>query len=158
MPFVVEDGTGVGEADSFASVAQARQYAAARGKEFPDNDVEVEQLLTLAIDYLKTIKFSGEPLNSTQSLPFPRVGFGLPSAIVSSQIILALEARNADLQPNPTAEVQREKVDVLEVQYFPSSSRPGERQIFSKVEALLEPYLAGAEQSSGSLCLKSQRI
>lgn len=74
MSLTLEDGTGVADATSFASVAEARTFATARGLSLPVADEDVEKLLTKAGDYLLSIehKLKGYRTTITQRLPFPR--------------------------------------------------------------------------------------
>lgn len=79
MSFVVEDGTGKIDANSYTTVAFFRNYCLERGiTTFDDSfDDEIKSALILGTDYIE-IRFSnqikGVKFNSSQMLSFPRVG------------------------------------------------------------------------------------
>lgn len=74
MPLVVEDGTGVEGANTFASVANLTDYAAARGITLPSTEAGKEQLLTLALDAIESLEmtFLGMRTHPEQGLSWPR--------------------------------------------------------------------------------------
>ncbi|WEM33665.1 head-tail adaptor [Pseudomonas phage PSA-KC1] len=53
ITIVVEDGSGVTNANSYVSVADARIYASNRGVELPLDDDELAAMLIRSTDYLK---------------------------------------------------------------------------------------------------------
>lgn len=73
MALVVEDGTGVVNADSYASLATVDAFQAARGgtawaaASAPNREIAIRR----ATDYLDLYHISGEQLSSTQSLSWP---------------------------------------------------------------------------------------
>lgn len=92
MPFIVESGTGVVGANSYATVEELHAYAEFR---LDLSDYTTEQLqaaLVVAssdwIDGQHT--FGGESLSSSQGLDFPLVGIGLPGAIKNAAMQAAL--------------------------------------------------------------------
>ncbi len=135
MALVQETGTGADtSANTFATVAEAIAYWAAR------NDTSwaalstaaQEAALLRAMDYLETRpRFRGQKVRADQPLTWPRSGAVdddgnsltlVPAKVKTAQIELAY--RNGvgatDLSPDIPAggQKKREKVDVIEVEYF----------------------------------------
>ena len=50
---IIEDGTGVEDANSYADIAFLNEYAEARGLAIPTEDVDKEKFLVVAFDYLQ---------------------------------------------------------------------------------------------------------
>lgn len=75
MAFTVEDGTGLADANSFASVAFADAYFSERGiTTWTGSDTAKEQALVRATDYVAN-RFTWRlaPYSDEQALPFPTV-------------------------------------------------------------------------------------
>lgn len=74
---IIEDGTGVADANSYASAAAARAYAALRGVTLPaapeSGQDPVETMLVLAAQYLDGLSWIGKLATFTQGLKWPRV-------------------------------------------------------------------------------------
>lgn len=124
MALIVEDGTGIANAESLTSVAFFRDYHAKRGNASAAalTDEVVEQLLRKATDYFVAIY--GQSLNSVpavlgQALPFPRLLWALtvPLLIQQGIVELALIAKTTPLMPNITRGKKRVKIGPLEVEY-----------------------------------------
>lgn len=138
MAFVVEDGTGMPDANSYASVAEADAHHADRGNAgWAGADGVKQAALVKATDYIEQVyggRWYGQRLNGEQALEWPRtspynVPLGVPRAVKQAAYALALEAiAGADLNPTQGRAVKREKVDVLETEYMdnaaPGSIRP----------------------------------
>jgi hypothetical protein len=151
---IVEDGSGVANANSYVSVAEYRAYATPRGVSLPVSDSEVETQLILAMDYLEVQCWRGIPSYDGQSLALPRdevyIGGSLiandviPGKIKFAQMQLALQVNNGvDLMPTVvggSASVVREKVGPLETEYA-TSLTVGTQPYFRSINALLGPYL-----------------
>ena len=139
MPLIVQTNDSVTGANSYASVIDLTTYADSRGitlKSAP------EQLLLLAMDVLESKQYKGEPFKSSQTTAFPRMGVGIPRAIKQAQVMLAVSLDNAPpVNEAPAAQVSREKVDVVEVQYF--EAKDNQSALLKMVDELLKPYLAG---------------
>lgn len=159
---IIEDGSVVAGANSFATVAQVRAFAALRGFTLPVDDSAIEILLVRAADYLAYLesRFAGVRTDpAAQSLCFPRVGvylFGtdlasdvIPVALVQGQIALAIHANALpDLLPKVSGRIiKREKLDVIETEYQESTaSNPV--PFFPDVEAILTPLFGGTDGGS----------
>lgn len=80
MPLVVEDGTGLANAESYISVADATTYHANRGNAAwaaLASDTVREQKLRIATEYLSDkyrLRWKGVRVTATQALDFPRYG------------------------------------------------------------------------------------
>lgn len=154
MALIIEDGSGVAGANSYATVAEARAYALARGLSLPAADADVEKALVLACDKIETYRFKGNKTDEANALEWPRAGVyvgassvelandEIPDRLKMAQAQFAAEsAGGTSLQPTGTGrEVIRTKVDVLETEYAPRGSGSVTPQ-FNKAEALLAPLL-----------------
>ncbi len=113
MTLVVEDGTGLDDAESYASVEDADDYLANRGyTNWADLDEpEKEQCLRRATEYMVIYPWKGERTSATQTLDWPRTGasaFGndlatdvVPSVVGNACILLAFRAASGELLPDP---------------------------------------------------------
>lgn len=154
MALVIETGTGVAGANSYATVAEARAYALARGLTLPAADGAVESALVLACDLLESFRFKGNKTSEANPLEWPRTGVyvgaateplavdAIPAKLKQAQCQLAAESANGtELQPTGSGrEVVKEKVDVIEVEYAKAGSGSVTPE-FNKAEALLAAYL-----------------
>jgi hypothetical protein len=170
ITIVVEDGSGVANANSYVNVANARQYAENRGVELPADDNEVAAMLIQATDYLEAqeCRYQGKRTSSTQALAWPRTGVVLhcdevppnviPQSLISAQVQLAM-AINAgfDLQPNvsPQDYVTREKVGPIETEYADPLA-VGIMPTFTAANALLAPLFG--ECASNRFALRTIRV
>lgn len=113
--------------NSYASVADLKNYASARLLTLPD-DAELPSLLIVAMDYLESQKWQGKRTDVHQPLSFPREGLIRDGIVISSEIIpqqviqaqcrLAVESQENDLQPTLGAEVISERIEgAITVQY-----------------------------------------
>lgn len=75
MPLIVEDGTGVANANSYVDTTYARAYVLERNYTLPASDTTLEQYLIRAMDWLeaKRSSFQGSKTLATQSLQWPRL-------------------------------------------------------------------------------------
>lgn len=151
---IIEDGSGVANANSYVTVAEYRAYATPRGVSLPVSDAECETQLILAMDYLEVQCWRGIAAYDDQSLAMPRdevyIGGSLiasdmiPNKIKLAQMQLALQVNNGvDLMPTVvggSASVVREKVGPLETEYA-TSLTVGTQPYFRSISGLLAPYL-----------------
>lgn len=88
MALIIEDGTGVEDADSFVTIDQARTYAASYGYELPADDTELEVALRQGAQYLGLFdgSFSGSKTDALQSLVYPRIDSYIISGGVKTSI------------------------------------------------------------------------
>lgn len=166
MALVIEDGTIVAGANSYATVADARAYASARGLTLSDDDAVVEAALVNAADLLERYDFKGSRVDAAQELAWPREDVfvfdnddalaedEIPALLIKVQCQLAYDATQTELQPTGTGqEVVSEKVDVLEVKYAEKGSGSITPE-FNKAEEMLAPLL----NTGGAISLVSKRL
>lgn len=148
MSLIHEDGTGLIDAESYASVQYADNYHALRGN-LPWEDAELEEKeasLRKASDFINIVygsRFTGFPLTETQSFPFPRhsdlLGYVpyVPVPVLKACAELALRVINGtDLFPDAAPFIVKERVDVIETTY---AAPTGPR--FPFLESILAPLL-----------------
>lgn len=130
MTIVVEDGTGVPEANSYVNVADLEAYATARAMLLPDTEPAKEALLIKAMDYieLREDRFRGVRVASDQELSWPRTTYGMvegiPAELKKAQLVLAMAAMNVDLTPvsgGVTRSAKRQTVGPITVEYATTS-------------------------------------
>lgn len=148
---IIEDGSIVVNANSFATDIELKAYANIRGFAIPATQPAREALLIQAMDYLtsKESKLSGGRVNIDQELPFPRVGAcakgfnvlstTIPNDIKKAQMELAIQANTSELIVNKTNKnIQKEKVDTLEISYFNGGS--WSQVETGRADAYLKPF------------------
>lgn len=153
MALTVEDGTGLADAESYASVADADSYHALRGNTLwaTMSETEKEAALRRATDYLVQayrLRFKGTRVNGVQTLDWPRnfveredftyatlngysyIGGAyyypsddVPVEMVQACCLAAFKAASGDLAPDIEPLAIREKVGPIEVERAPGSSR-----------------------------------
>jgi hypothetical protein len=151
MTVVVEDGSGVEGANSYASAADLFAYANQRGTPLAVTEAQANALLVQAMDYLEAKfgrRWQGERSNTAQALAWPRSGVyvdnvrigsnEIPRELQYGQLAAAIEANSQDLLPNKEPAVVREKVGEIEVEYTNTGKRMSV-SAFSKADALLRP-------------------
>lgn len=174
MAVIVEDGTGLEDANSYVDEAEARAYAEARGIELPADDAEVSAMLIAAMDYLEAQRqrFQGSKTHpGVQALQWPRTGvildcsYALPGNVIPSelkqaQMALALEvhAGNKLLPSSDGRVVKKEKVDVIEREFMTGSDlgRQGlPAPSFPLVDGLLAPLFTAC---GGGFGIRTVRV
>ena len=165
MTFIVEDGTGLDDANAYITEAFADSYFADRGvTAWAGSSTLKEQAIVRATDYVDTrygTSFRGIPLVSTQALAFPRDDLldaqgneieGIPEKFKKAIAEYALRALSAALLPDPSVsdtgmrlKMKKEVVGPIEEQteFFGG----GAIYIFKPYPAadkLLQEYLLGA--------------
>jgi hypothetical protein len=168
VALIIEDGSGVANANSYATVAELSSFATARGLALPAGDAAREVLLIQACDFLEQFepRYKGSKIDPSQELSWPRSDVFLfdsqealptnqiPTALKRAQMQLAFEASKTDLQPTGAGrEVVREKLDVIEVQYAETKSGTVQPE-FSKAMTFLSPLL----KDSAGFALQSIRV
>jgi hypothetical protein len=161
MALIIEDGSLVVGANSFATVAEVRAYAAARASDLTGKtDAELEAALIVAMDYLATFepRLSGLRISPDQYLMYPRDGVyingflfaddAIPRTLKDAQCQAALESTGGlDLMPTGDGRaIKKEKVDVIETEYAEGASGAPQPRLI-KVDSLMAPLL----RSGGSI-------
>jgi hypothetical protein len=171
MTLIVETGSGVAGAESFASVEDALAYHSNRGNDIwaTITTLQQEQALRRATDYMGAYyrpRWKGRRVSPTQSLDWPRVGVVLdefndsvalsglgyygvivvpfnsvPVNVVNACCEFALKAAAGELAPDLDRETTSESVGGISVSY-----RAGAPQHirFRALDLLLAPFLANA--------------
>ena len=144
--FVYETGEGLPNANSLTSVQDFKDYYSLRNIDISTlTDTQIEGFLVLGTDYIvQKYDFKGSKLKDTQSLPFPRVINNetiFPNNVKYATILLAFKSQNGSLLADSQQQVNKEKVDVLEVEYMDGSSS---EVIYNDVLGYLKPYLSNA--------------
>lgn len=136
---IVEDGTNVADANTFADVTFARAYAANRGIVLPDDDDVLAMNLFNAADFLNTLedRFAGYRAEVGQAMIFPRYGVPypkpgyvysadeIPPPLLAAQVELAVAIQaGVDLYTgvggagaSAANTVKRRKIGPLETEY-----------------------------------------
>ncbi len=174
MALTLEDGTARADADSYASVADLRSYADARGITVPTDDSACEALLREAFEYLTfAYRWAGTPVSDDQAGAFPRLdvpsptgGYyaatAIPAVVKRAQLLLALQAQSGSLLV-PTAStngaVTKESVKVGPIERsteYKVESATAAVGRFPQVDALLAS-LAAIETGKGFSALRLAR-
>ena len=162
MALIVEDGSIVPFAESYTSLADARELAAKFGMALPLDDDEAEAALrngALYID-LQEPAMCGRRVSPTQSLAFPRTGirlFGfdvsratIPSQVIRAQVIASVEYGNGtDVRASSdgrSTSMER-VVGAVSVQYFDNGANGSTTTITAAIDAL-SPLLCGSNNGS----------
>lgn len=109
MAFVVEDGTGLEDANSFCSVEFADSYFSDRGvTAWTGSASAKETALVRATDYISNrFTFRRDPYSEEQALPFPWEDYDtglqatIPTNLLKATAEYALRALSAALAPDP---------------------------------------------------------
>lgn len=151
MPLIVEDGSGVPDADSYVSTAYARAFAASVGVALPSDDTALEAALRAGALYVDAQPFSGQAASADQALAWPRKlaslrGYPLDSNVIpellkKAQVIAAaLNPNGLDVSVTVTAgAIKREKVGPIETEYYDSGVSTV--LTYSAIDNLLAPLL-----------------
>lgn len=171
VTIVVEDGSGVANANSYQTVAAARAYAAQRGITLDVSDDVVGAQLINATDYLESLEceYQGRKTDCEQSLAWPRTGVvlccedfatdAIPKQLVAAQATLVIAQHSGvNLFPNigPADYVVREKVGPIETEYA-DPTKAGITTRITGVDALLAPLFGSCGDTSG-FALKTVRV
>ena len=127
---IVENGTVVAGANSYVSEAGLLDYAASRGVTLSG---ATDVLIIKAMDYIESRSFIGDKHTEAQPLQWPRDEVYIDRYYIERETIpkelkngvyTAALAIDAELDPLRIVEraTQREKVDVIEVEYMDSAA------------------------------------
>src|SRR5574343_142018 len=129
MALVIEDGSGVAGADSYATAAELVSRAAAYGWTIPATEAEQEVLLRRAAEAMNARLWKGTRVDALQALAWPREAVivdaelipstMIPAGIQYGQMALAAEIYADDVAPPEadTGAVIEQTVDVITVKY-----------------------------------------
>jgi hypothetical protein len=160
MALVVETGSGLAYAESYASLSDAAAYHAARGNAaWDDLDADVqEQALRRATDFMVGQygpRFAGFRVTTTQALDWPRIGVrakSIAGGLTYASDIVPLAVRNAcaalalrAVSKTLAADQGQRKASVTVgpiTTVYAAGSTPASQ--FPEVDAMLRPYLKAA--------------
>lgn len=158
-PLIVEDGTGLPNADSYVSVLEVNKYfsdrpnhtlTAAWNATTDDNKISSIRIATENLDAMYSYKYP--KLTSTQALRFPVVGIeGIPLNVKKASAELAARAVSGTLlEDNDGREVESEKYDVVEFKYK-TTGVPASK-VFPAVKTLMKDYINDSLLHTINLC------
>lgn len=129
MAFIVEDGSGVPDANSYTTVEFADAYFTDRGiVAWAGTESQKQGWLIQATSYIVTAFGSRlgcyTKLNEEQALPFPTEETGMPPALLTATCEYAVRAKSGPLMPDPTVDASgfavvttKKKVGPLEKEF-----------------------------------------
>ena len=157
ITLTVEDGTKVTGANSYVTLAYARQFAESVGLTLPVADEALKAVLLAAMTYIEgqESRYQGHRSFDDQPLSWPRLfvtgvaGDEIPLKLQNAQVTAAaLINSGTDLFPTVEGQfVTKEKVGPIETDYSDEylATLTG-RTEFSSIEVFLNPYFV---QNSG---------
>lgn len=158
MPLIVEDGTGKSNADSYVSLADARQIADNYGFSLPVDDTAAEAALRNGAMYigLQEASMCGRRVFATQALAYPRTGVSvygfplskniIPSQLVTAQVMAAVEyGKGTEVRGSTDGRaVASERVEgAVSVSYF-NNGQTGANVVITAAMDALRPLLCGS--------------
>jgi hypothetical protein len=164
MALVVEDGTGLATAESYASVAQLKTYCDNLGLSYSGKtDEQLEQYLRAATRYIED-EFrwaTGCKRTSDQALFWPasgacdRYGYAIDTDVVPTVVIqatcqAAFEAFSGDLQPSQGQTVNELAVGPIKLKFDDQATA---ETTYAKVEGLLRDLVRSADSAMVDLYL-----
>jgi len=154
MAFVVEDGTGLVDSNSYVAVQEYRDYYTDRGiDKSSETDAQIEGYLVRSTEFVDLVfEFSEDTLTTTQALEFPRlideVDTLLPTRVVYATIIMGNNLATVSdpyTDANKNIQSKKEKVGPIEtdISYATGGdAKPSNPAVnYPSVIAYLKPYL-----------------
>ena len=158
MALVVEDGTGVNNAESYVTLEYLNAYHLARGNSKWDEylDEEKEAAARRAMTYIETFRYKGQRVAVSQACAFPRTGLitrdglewpssAIPAAVKQAQAEGALKEAVSpgtllpDWEPGKGPK-RREKLGELEDEWFKQDPKDG-KYPFQAILRLLADFI-----------------
>lgn len=152
MALIIENGTGVEDANTYVSVEEARDIAATRGLTLSASETELSAQLVSSADRITSYegRFSGARINGTQGLSYPRsrsYRYGsiypdnsIPKELKLAQVMLAsLLEEGVEIWSTSSAGIKREKVGPLETEYSDSAAESVGNPDLPIIESILDP-------------------
>lgn len=175
MALIVEDGTGLANAESYVSVAYFRTYCTARGHDISDyDDTEIEQALRRGTEWFEALysaRLPGARVSLTQALTLPQTGlydargYAVASNAVPVQVQKAVceatlreLATPGGLSPDlVTGQIEkRVRVDTIEVEYASGSTgAEGQRPTLTIVDGIMSSLLRGGFWPYGARAVRA---
>jgi hypothetical protein len=155
MALIIEDGTGVVNANSYVTEEEATAFLELRGRDdWPADEAEQRKFLVRAADYLNTFYGWGLPMRDDQTMAIPTLSLDyVPQQVKTAQVLLAYEASKGELADSaiagPSVTKERKKLDGVgekEFEYADDAPLGGRR--FPAVDALLAGIVVSSAGSS----------
>lgn len=161
MSLIVEDGTGLAGAESYASIAECAAYASSIGSsEWNGTDAVKEAALRKATQYLDAVYiWKSSPLRPfTQSLQWPRIDYlwGWPETRLLKKACceLAIRAQTSDLFVDTEAQ-HVTSVSVGPIKRDLSDPANGGQKRYAVADALVRPLVRGGAGSSSVAMIRA---
>ena len=147
MAFIIEDGTGKADSNSYVSVDEFKSYWTDRGTTFTEADSVIQTWLILGTQYLdNNYNFHCNILVDTQALKFPRTPFykcngvyvpegTIPAEVKKAVYLLANYSQGNDLDEIVSGGISSKSVGSVSVSYRSSSSEI--KKIYTSVNKAL---------------------
>lgn len=156
---IIEDGSIVPGAESFATAAELVTYAANFGRTIPVGESAQESLLRRAYLQMDALLWKGRPVSAEQTGSWPRQGVvrngfsvpseSIPAQIKAGQMALATEIHADDLDPpaQRTGAVTKERVEgAVEVQYAEAHADAAKAAAAKQSSAQFAGFLESSSQ------------
>jgi len=162
MALIVEDGTGIAGANTYADLTDIRAYASDRGVTLSTDDVALEADVHKAMDHLEGLRarYQGWKTVATNALQFPRESVkidcvalandAIPVELINAECQLVIEQHNGvDLAPTRTeAFIIEDTTGPLTTKYSDKhGGGPGSVPDMITVDNLLAPLFSTCGQS-----------
>lgn len=155
MPLIVEDGTGIEDANSFVGLDEARSLATIRGIDLSSDDEELSKQLVQSADRINSYEtqFSGHRTFAVQALAFPRsnafrFGAVMPRDSIPREVKLAqvtvcdLISRDVEVWTTDISGIKEEVVGPLKTVYSDNQADSVGNPSLPQVESILNPLFA----------------
>lgn len=154
IQLIVEDGSVVDDANTYASLEYVQKYAAYRGEELDEDEEVTKASIINAMDFIEGLSqsFQGSRVTANQNLQFPRSGVWIDRNLIPYNVIprqlkdavaqLVIDIKlTGPLQATTGAfAVKRRKLEGLEIEYAVGPNAQGAvRTSHEKAMALLNP-------------------
>lgn len=139
MAFVVEDGTGLADANSYTTVQEYRDYYTDRGiDKSSETDAQIEGYLVRGTEYIDlNFDFCGETLTAIQALKFPRliddVDVGVPIKVKYATINMGnnISSSTGNIYKDSNENIERLKEKVGPIETDTTYISDGNRKSFT---------------------------
>ncbi len=153
MTIIVEDGSGIPNANSYVSLVDARGILNPLGQDLNANDITAEQEILNGMNYIESFseRYQGIKTNSDQLLQWPRLGVliydnqidsnVIPQNLINGQVFAAYEFSQGNvLQPtvDGRSRASAEVVGGVKVSYFDTGAMDG-LLIYVRINDSLNP-------------------
>lgn len=152
ITLVVENGTGLANANTYIDVAYLQQYAEEMGESLPTDAEELKSLVLQAMPFIESQKYQGIKSSYEQALQWPRKyvranGYDIPTNVVPNDIKKAQASAavlingGVDLMPTggTSGAITEETVGPITTKY--SDKYPAYASYFGSLSSYLTQYL-----------------